>query len=394
VGIAATAVLAAAGACGSSKKNDNGGGNGGNSNSSKSVTIAYMGAQTGADAQLGINGSNGVQLALEEHNAKKGVTQVKYTVYDTQGDPTQASSQARKAIQDVKAKSLVGIVGPAFSGESKTSLPILDQAKIPNITPTATNVDLAKQGYKYWHRALANDAVQGPGDADFMAKTLKAKDVAVIDDQSDYGKGLGDAVRAQLKTDGVTVNPSDKIDPKASDYSSTVNEIKAANPDTVFFAGYYSAAAKLIKQLRDAGVKATFMAGDGSQDGKLADEAGPSANGAILSCTCSLAVGSSDPTVAAFDKNYQAKWGSAPSTYSSEALDATNIFLQAIDAGKTTPDAINDYLKTVDYKGVSKQISFAPTGELKGSLLFISEIIKGKLTYLGEAATVQPKPGS
>jgi len=396
VGITATALVAAAAACGSSKKDDNGSGSGSGSgsNSGKSVTIGFMGAQTGPDAQLGINESNGVQLALDEHNAKKGVTQVKYSVYDTQGDPTQASSQARKVIQDVKGKNLVAIVGPAFSGESKTALPILEQAKITNISASATNVDLGKQKYKYWHRVLANDDVQGPGDADFIAKTLKAKKVAVIDDQSDYGKGLGDAARTQLKTDSVTVNPSDKIDPKASDYSSTVNEIKAAKPDVVFFAGYYSAAAKLVKQLRDAGVTATFVSGDGSQDQKLADQAGPSANGAILSCTCSLAVGSSDPTVAAFDKNYQAKYHSPPSTYSSEAFDATNIYLQAIDAGKTTSDAINDYLKTVDYKGVSKQIAFEPTGELKGSLLFITEIIKGKLTYLGEAATVKPKPGT
>ena len=396
VGITATALVAAAAACGSSKKDDNGSGSGSGSgsNSGKSVTIGFMGAQTGTSAQLGINESNGVQLALNEHNAKKGATQVKYAVYDTQGDPTQASSQARKAIQDMKAKNLVALIGPAFSGESKTSLPILDQAKLPNISPSATNVQLGQQKYKYWHRVLANDDVQGPGDADFIANTLKAKKVAVIDDQSDYGKGLGDAARTQLKKDGVTVNPSDKIDPNASDYSSTVNTIKAANPDAVFFAGYYAAAAKLVKQLRDAGFKGSYMSGDGSQDQEIAKQGGPSANGAILSCTCSLAIGSSTPAVAAFDKNYQAKWGSQPSTYSSEAFDATNIYLQAIDAGKTTPEAINDYLKTVNYTGVSKQIKFASNGELQNSLLFISEVINGKLTYLGDAKTVKPKPGA
>lgn len=352
-----------------------------------------MGAQTGPDAQLGINISNGVQLAINEHNAKKGVVKVKYHAYDTQGDPTQASSQARTAVQDIKARNLVGIVGPAFSGESKTALPILEQAKIPNISASATAVALGQQGYKYWHRILANDDVQGPGDADFMANTLKAKTVAVIDDQSEYGKGLGDAIRQQLKKDNVKVNPSDKIDPNASDYSSTVNEITAAKPDVVFFAGYYSAAAKLVKQLRDGGYKGTFMGGDGDQDQKLATQGGPAANGALLSCTCSLATSGSDPAVQAFDKNYKAKYGE-PSTYSSEGYDATNLFLKAIDAGKTTPDAINNYLKTVNYQGVSKPIKFAPNGELKNSLLFISEIINGKLTYLGDAKTAKPKSGS
>jgi branched-chain amino acid transport system substrate-binding protein len=387
--IAALAVIAAAGACGSSKKNNGGsGGSGG-----KAVTLGFMGAQTGPNAQLGINISNGVQLAIDEHNAKKGAAQVKYVAYDTQGDPTQASSQARKAVEDIKGKNLVGIVGPAFSGESKTALPILEQAKIPNISASATAVALGQQKYKYWHRILANDDVQGPGDADFMANTLNAKTVAVIDDQSEYGKGLGDAIRKQLKTDSVKVNPSDKIDPNASDYSSTVNEITAAKPDVVFFAGYYAAAAKLVKQLRDGGFKGTFMGGDGDQDQKLATQGGPAANGAILSCTCSLATTGSDPAVVAFNKNYKAKYGE-PSTYSSEGFDAANIFLKAIDAGKTTPDAINDYLKTVNYKGVSKQIAFASNGELKTSQLFISEIIKDKLTYLGDAKTVKPKSGS
>ncbi|MBO0885539.1 MAG: branched-chain amino acid ABC transporter substrate-binding protein, partial [Mycobacterium sp.] len=193
---AASALVVAASACGSSNDNSgsgSGGGSGGGGD--KNITLGFVGAQTGPDAQLGINISNGVQLAIDQHNAKSGVTQVKYKAYDTQGDPTQASSQVRKVVEDKD----VAVIGPAFSGESKTALPILEQAKIPNISPSATAVALGQQGYKYWHRVLANDDVQGPGDADFMANTLKAKKVAVIDDQSEYGKGLGDAVRGQLK---------------------------------------------------------------------------------------------------------------------------------------------------------------------------------------------------
>src|SRR6185437_4323217 len=157
-----------------------------------SVTIGFFGAQTGPNAQLGINISNGIELALEQHNAKSGVTQVKLIKYDTQGDPTQATNQAKKAVTDKVA----AIIGPAFSGESKTADPIFEEAGIPNVSPSATAVALGQNGWKFWHRVLANDDVQGPGDADFIAKTLNAKTVAVIDDQSEYGKGLGDAVQA------------------------------------------------------------------------------------------------------------------------------------------------------------------------------------------------------
>ena len=374
--IGVVAALSVAGtACG---KSSSGGG-------SKNSTIAFMGAQTGPDAQLGINISNGAQLAFDQWTGKDK-KKYKFKLYDTQGDPTQASSQAKKVVQDKD----IAVIGPAFSGESKTAVPILEKGKIPNISASATAVSLSQNGWKFWHRVLSNDDVQGPGDADFISKTLGAKKVAVIDDQSEYGKGLGDAARRQLKTDGVTVNPSGTLDPKGSDYSTTVNQIKAANPDVVFFAGYYSAAAKLLKQLSQAGVTAKFVSGDGSQDQKLAEQGGKATEGALLSCTCSLAVGSSDPAAQKFESTYKAKFKQEPSTYSSEGFDAMNIVLQAIDKGNTSPSKINDYLKDIDYKGVSKQIKFTDKGELSGDLLFFTEIENGKLKFLGDAKTAKP----
>ncbi len=382
---AAGTVVAVVAGCGSS--NSSGSSGSGGSGGSGSLSLAFMGAQTGPNAQLGINISDGAKLAVNQHNAKSGVKKVTLKIYDTQGDPTQASTQAKKVVQDKD----IGVIGPAFSGESKTALPILEAAGIPNISPSATAVSLAQNGYKYWHRVLANDDVQGPGDADFMANTLHAKKVAVIDDQSEYGKGLADSVRAQLKKDNVTVSPSGTLDPNGSDYSSTVNSIKAATPDVIFFSGYYSAAAKLVKQLRDAGVTATFMSGDGSLDQKLVAGAGAAANGTLLSCTCSSAVGSTDPTVQKFAKDYQAAYHAAPATYSAEGYDSANIFLMAIDAGKTTPAAINDYLKTVDYNGVSKHIKFAPNGELQDNVLFVTQVENQKLKFLGSTKTAKPQ---
>src|SRR5215203_1715282 len=195
---------------------------GGTTGGGEELTIGFIGAQTGPNAQLGINPSNGVELALEQHNAKSGVTQVKLIKYDTQGDPAQATNQAKKAISD----KVVAVVGPVFSGESKTGVPILDEAGIPNVSPSATAVSLAQNGWKTWHRVLANDDVQGPGMADFIAKTLSAKT---------------DSVRKQLATNGVKVAVNDSINPDESNYSSTVNKVKPANVDALFFGGYYSA---------------------------------------------------------------------------------------------------------------------------------------------------------
>ncbi len=379
---AASALLLSA--CGGG--DDNGGSSGGGSSGGGSATIGFFGAQTGPNAQLGINISNGAELAIEQHNAKSGVTQVKLTKYDTQGDPAQATNQAKKAVSD----KVVAIIGPAFSGESKTADPIFEEAGIPNVSPSATAVTLGQNGWKFWHRVLANDDVQGPGDADFIAKTLNAKTVAVIDDQSEYGKGLGDAVRKQLATDGVKVAVNDAINPDASSFSSTVNKVKPANPDVVFFAGYYSAAGKLVKQLKDGGVQGTFMSGDGTLDAQFIAGGGAAANGALLSCTCSSAVGSSDPAVQKFAADYKAKFNADPATYSAEGFDATNAVLQAIDAGKTDPSDINDFVTKIDFKGVSKQIKFAPNGDLASDLLFITEVKDGKLAFLGDTSEAKP----
>jgi branched-chain amino acid transport system substrate-binding protein len=378
---ASALVLSACGGDDSGSDSGSGGSSGGGS-----VTIGFMGAQTGPNAQLGINISNGVELALEQHNAKSGVTQVKLIKYDTQGDPTQATNQAKKAITD----KVVGIVGPAFSGESKTAVPILDEAGIPNVSPSATAVSLAQNGWKFWHRVLANDDVQGPGDADFIAKTLNAKTAAVIDDQSEYGKGLADAVRKQLAANGVTVAVNDSINPDASSFSSTVNKVKPANPDVVFFGGYYSAAGKLVKQLKDGGVQGTFMSGDGTLDAQFITGGGAAANGALLSCTCSSAVGSTDPAVQKFATDYKAKFNVDAATYSAEGFDATNAVLQAIDAGKTDPSDINDFVTNIDFKGVSKQIKFDSNGELANDLLFITEVKDGKLAFLGDTTEAKP----
>jgi len=383
--VAATAALALLlSACGDDDDDGGGGGTGGGGGGE--ATLGFMGAQTGPNAQLGINISNGVELALQEHNAKSGVTQVKLIKYDTQGDPAQATNQAKKAISD----KVVGVVGPAFSGESKTGVPILDEAGIPNVSPSATAVSLAQNGWKTWHRVLANDDVQGPGMADFIAKTLSAKTVSVIDDQSEYGKGLADAVRKQLAAKGVKVAVNDSINPEESSFSSTINTIKPANADAIFFGGYYAAAGKLVKQLRDSGVQGTFVSGDGSLDAQFIAGGGAAAEGALLSCTCSSAVGSTDPEVQKFATAYKQKFNADPATYSAEGYDAANAFLQAIDAGKTSPEDINTFITGIAFKGVSKQIKFTDTGELEGDLLFVTEVKDGKLAFLGDTNTAKP----
>ncbi len=187
------------------------------------IALGFFGAYTGENSGLGIPIYNGAKLAIDQFNTANPDCQVGYKKYDSQGDPSQAPQLARSIVGDA---SVVGVIGPAFSGESKNADPIFNEAVLPTVTPSATNATLQDNGWTIFHRLLANDDTQGPGIATYLKDTLKAQKVYVIDDASEYGKGLADTVKTTL---GASVVGSDTIDVKATDYSATVTKVKSAD---------------------------------------------------------------------------------------------------------------------------------------------------------------------
>lgn len=372
------AVLAlTAAACGSSKKAATTPAATSGGAAAAHVKIGFFGALTGPNAQLGINEYDGAKLAVDQYN-KKGGTQIDLIKYDSQGDPAQAPQLAQKVIADKD----VAVIGPAFSGESKAADPIFEQAGIVNITASATNPALASNGWKFWHRAVGNDNSQGPAAAKYIEKKLNAKTVAVIDDNEEYSLGIANIVRSTLKADGVTVAVSDHIDKNAQDYSATVNKIKPANVDAIFYGGYYSEGGRFLKQIRDAGIKAPFVSDDGADDPKIVDSAGASAaEGALMTCPCGDIT--SNPAASSFVSGYTASAGAAPGTYSAEAYDATNVIIQAIAAGKITAADINTFLATVSYKGLTKTLKFDSKGEVSSATIYVYEVKGGKVVFDG-----------
>ncbi|MBG0817456.1 branched-chain amino acid ABC transporter substrate-binding protein [Planomonospora sp. ID82291] len=348
------------------------------------VKIGFMGDLTGANAGIVIPPRNGAKLAIDQYNKTNPAVKIELVEYDSQADPSKAVALAQQAI---KTDKIVGLIGPAFSGESAQVGPVLEEAKLPSISASATNVKLAENGWKYWHRVLPNDGVQGPGIADFIAGGAAAKNVFVIDDKSEYGKPLADAVRAQLKTKGVTVT-DDSLDPAESDFSSVANKVAAAKPDAIFFGGYYAAGGNLLKQLRDKNVTAKFLSGDGSLDKGLIEGAGAeNAEGALVGCPCYIATPDvTDAKVKEFAAAYKAAYSADPAIYASEGYDAATVFIEAVKAGKTTPEDINQFISTVDIAGVSKQVKFAPNGEVEAKDIYIYQVKGGAITLLGKAA--------
>jgi branched-chain amino acid transport system substrate-binding protein len=334
--------------------------------------IGMFGALTGPNANLGIYIQNGVNLALDDYNKKHPDCKVTLENYDSQGDPTQAPALAKKAIDD---KKVVGIVGPAFSGESKAADPAFNEAGLVTITPSATNPKLADNGWKTFFRALGNDATQGPAAAKYIKDTLKATKTFVIDDASEYGKGLADIVRQDL---GSQVVGNDTIQQKQTDFSASVTKVTSSGADSLFFGGYSPEAAPLIKQLRDAGWKGTFVVADGVKDQSFIDNAKDAAEGTIITCPCVPA-----DVAPAFQTAYKAKYNEDPNTYSGEGYDSATILLDGIAAGKDRSSMV-DFVKSYDKKGVTKQLKFDAKGESADIKVFAYKVENGKIVSVGE----------
>jgi branched-chain amino acid transport system substrate-binding protein len=346
------------------------------------LKIAFVGPLTGDAANLGINIRDGIKVALDEAGS-----QVELVEFDTQGDPAQATTLKDDFVND---DSVIAIIGPTFSGETRALLPSLEEAGLVMVSASATNVELPTvvPDQKVFHRLIPDDGVQGEGLTGYITDNLKAKKVAYVHDNSDYGKGLSDGTQALVEKAGVATAVVEAVDPKSQDFSAAVNSVKAAAPDLIFYGGYYAEAGRLRKQLVDAGVTAKFLTGDGALDPGFIESAGAGGDGAQITCPCNLATeDSADADLAAFATAYRALIGKAPGTYSTEGYDAANLLLAGIEAGNEDRAGMLEYVEGLtSFDGISKQIEFEDNGNIKATDVFIFEVKSGKITLLGKTS--------
>src|SRR5690348_8044178 len=217
--VAAMAIVLAA--CGSSNKSSSG-----SSSGKTTVAFAFVGPLTGPNANLGINSRNGAAVAVKQANANQTKYNFVLKDFDTQGDPAQAPGQAAKYEADPQ---ILAVVGPTFSGETKAVLPSLNDAGLVMVSPSATNVQLPNvvPNGKVFHRVIPDDDVQAKGVADYVIAKIKPKTIALIHDNSDYGKGLWEGVLKDLDAAGIKEPVTDAVQPGGTDFSAAVNHVKA-----------------------------------------------------------------------------------------------------------------------------------------------------------------------
>ncbi len=375
IAVAVTASAVALSGCSSSKKSGTGGlgSSSGTSSGTHTYKIGFIGALSGPNAQLGINERNGAQLAVDQANASSKYNfKVTLDPQDSEGDPAKAPAAATQLIAD---PNVIATVGPAFSGESKAVDPSFCSASppMPIVTASASNATLQTLGFTCWHRIIPNDNVEGSQGADWLARTGAHK-VYVLNDLSTYGAGVAATMASELAAKGVTVVKSGVDGTTTKNYNPIAQTIAASGSDAIFYGGYDSQAALLAKALVAAGFKGRTVTGNGGKSSVFTSGAGTAGDKWYFTCGCQDAT--TAPSAAAFATAYQAKFNTAPSTYSPEAYDATNLVIDAISkasaSAAATRTSVLTALNAEDYKGITTEIKFQSNGELDSSSLIVN----------------------
>jgi branched-chain amino acid transport system substrate-binding protein len=343
------------------------------------VKIGSAGPLTGPAAAFGKDGENGARLAIEDAN-KKGIKiggdTVKFELVseDDQADPRNATTVAQR-LADGGVK---GVVGHITSGAAIPASRIYEKAGIPVITPSATSPKLTQQGYKMTYRLIANDLQQGNALGKFAVNELKAKRIAVIDDRSAYGQGLADAFANAVKAAGGQVVGREFTNDKATDFMAILTKVKATNPDAVFYGGMDSQSGPMTRQMKQLGMTAKFLTGDGGCTGEMIKMAGDALSGSAF-CTQAGIPLEKMPGGAAFRAQFKQRYGNDIHVYAPYAYDAANSIIEAMKAaGSVEPAKYQAAMKGLKFQGVSGPVAFDANGDIVGGTVTVYNFKSGK----------------
>ncbi|UFU08686.1 branched-chain amino acid ABC transporter substrate-binding protein [Ideonella dechloratans] len=354
------------------------------------VKIGHVGPTSGGIAHLGKDNENGARMAIDELNAKGvmiGGKKAKFELLaeDDAADPKQGTAAAQKLVDE----KVNGVIGHLNSGTTIPASKIYSDAGIPQISPSATNPKYTRQGFKTTFRVVADDVHLGGTLGKYAVQTLKGKTIAVIDDRTAYGQGVADEFEKGVKAAGGKVVKREFTNDKATDFTAILTSIKGTKPDLVFYGGMDAVAGPMLRQMKQLGISAKFMGGDGICTGELPKlAAGTMADDQVV---CAEAGGIDQNDKAAvkamedFRAKFKKKFGADVQIYAPYVYDATNVMVAAMEkAGSADPAKYLPVLaKTTGYKGVTGVISFDEKGDIKNGALTLYTYKAGQKTALG-----------
>ena len=345
---------------------------------------------SGTGATSGTNFDNGVKLAVKEINAAGGILgrKVEYTSADTQSNPQIAKALAQKAVDE----GAYVVMGPVFSGSIMVSMAETRKAEIPNFTGGEA-ASITQQGNPYIFRTSFTQTTAMPKVARYLADDLKAKTIAMIWVNNDFGKGGRDTMMKELEKLGVKVVADISTDPGQVDFSGAVLKAKQSNADALFVYSNEEESARALRELRKQGYDKPIVGETVLTSQKVIELAGDAANGAVAHV--GLTADAPQPTIKAFDQKFQAEYKSKGDHNALKGYSGMYVVKALTEKlGKVDPKAFAAAMKGAkfsvkDSPGVLLDVSFDSNGDLDRES-FMTKVVNGKQQVI---ATLPPASG-
>ncbi len=350
----------------------------------KQVQIAVVAPLSGPDKQLGWDLSAGVQQAINDANAARGLTDFAWsmTSFDDQNDPGIAEQQAQFVLVDPKNAIVIGHLG---GQETFLALHVYHEAGIPLIVPTSPLSALTQQGYNDVFRLCAPDTVEGALAARYAARNLKPSKVTVIWEQDDYGNSTATSFVNYAAGAGGFKTTDLSVDVDLKNLKATIAKVVADPPDLLYVTGRGDLMAQVIEALRKAGVTAPLMApGTLFSDALLQDKAFKAAADGMIVGTCVPPV-QFIPAAQQFQQHYQAQHGRL-SAYALFGYVAAQVAIDAAVQGRSADKtSIIRQLSNGIFPTAIGEVSFRPNGDPSDPNLYFYKVDTGSFKYLGSA---------
>lgn len=342
---------------------------GGSSEPTRGELTIYVGAPlSGFQANGGQTVLGGVRLAAEEYNRSGGLLGYKLVVtpLDDESDSDVAVALAEQVKSEVQSgKRVLGVIGHYNSGQTLAAMEIYKDLPIIVMTPTASELSLTQKGYTNFFRVNANDATQARIDASFLTDVLGAKRIAIVHNDDPYGIGLAKALSDELAKLGAQTAVTIQVAVEQSDFALEAQQIRAAAPDAIFYAGYEVEAPYLRAALVRAGVLLPMMASDGAFLSATIDESDNTAEGMYISAFAPQPGSVVDKDWIAA---YQAVEYRNPDTYSINGYTAMKVLGEAVKkANSIEAKAVGDALRAIELSTPIGQIAYDANGDLRAA---------------------------
>jgi branched-chain amino acid transport system substrate-binding protein len=342
------------------------------------VPVVGLVELSGGGASVGTNFNNGVKLAVKEINAAGGLAgkKIDYSSHDTQTNAGIAKALAAKAID----QGAYVVMGPVFSGSIVVSMQETRKAEIANVVGGEA-ASITQQGNPYVFRTSFTQAAAMPKVAKYMKDTVKAKKVAVIYANTDFGKGGRDVILPEFKANGIEVVADISTDQGQLDFSGPVLKAKQSGADSLFVYMHEEESARLLRELRKQGYDKPIIGETTIANEKVLELAGDAANGVIAHV--GLTADAPNPNVQAFAKKFQAEYGYKPDHNAMKGYVGMWVVKALTDkTGKLDTKALAAAFKGAsisakDYPGVLMDTKYDQKGDLDRESFFV-KVEKGK----------------